>query len=351
MPTISQDKITLRKGDDFHLHLRDGGAMQSVLPHTARSFARALVMPNLKPPITTVAEAEAYQKRILNALPERSVFCPLMSLYLTEKTTGDEIRRAKQSDSVHAVKLYPAGATTNSESGVRTLEALYPIFETMQEVDLPLLIHGEVVDRDVDIFDREKVFLDVGLLPLTKEFPELRIVLEHITTKNAVEFIEAAHPRVAATVTAHHLLLNRNALFEGGVRPHHFCLPILKRERDRESLVRAVTSKNPKFFAGTDSAPHAQHAKESACGCAGIYTAFGALELYCEVFDEAHALGALEAFTSEFGARFYGLPLNEEKISLVKKENPIPISYRMGDDFVVPLRAGGHLKWRLEERD
>lgn len=342
-----KNKITLRKGDDFHLHLRDGSAMQSVLPHTVRSFARALVMPNLKPPITTVAEAEAYQKRIRDVLPNNSSFCPLMSLYLTEKTTREEIRRAKKSDCVHAVKLYPAGATTNSESGVRSLEALYPIFETMQEVDLPLLIHGEVVDRDVDIFDREKVFLDVGLLPLTKAFPKLRIVLEHITTKDAVEFVEAASPRVAATVTAHHLLLSRNALFEGGIRPHHYCLPILKREEHRLSLVEAVTSGNPKFFAGTDSAPHARHTKENACGCAGIYTAHAALELYAEAFDSTDALDKLEAFVSEFGARFYGLPLNEKTITLQKEKSAIPLSFSMGEDEVVPLRAGGFLEWRV----
>ncbi|GAB4443240.1 MAG: dihydroorotase [Turneriella sp.] len=339
--------MEIRRGDDWHLHLRDGAEMASVLPHTAAQFARAIVMPNLKPPVTTVAEAAAYRERILAALPARAVFEPLMTLYLTNKTTGRDIEEAKASGFVHAVKLYPAGATTNSEAGVGAVRNLYPVIEAMEKHDLPLLVHGEVTDPAVDVFDRERVFMEREMQPLVQKFPNLRVVFEHITTADAVDFVEAQSPRVAATITAHHLLLNRNALFTGGIRPHHYCLPVLKREEHRQRLVRAATSGSPKFFAGTDSAPHARHTKENDCGCAGIYTAFGGVELYAEVFDNADALDRLEFFLSEAGARFYGLPLNTEKIRLKKEQSPIPARFPMGAHELIPLRAGGYLEWRI----
>ncbi|MEK7840202.1 MAG: dihydroorotase, partial [Pseudomonadota bacterium] len=289
-------RFTLTQPDDWHLHLRDGAALAAVLPDTARRFARAIVMPNLKPPVTTVEAARAYRERILAALPKGMSFEPLMTLYLTDVTKPDEIAKAKASGFVQAVKYYPAGATTNSENGVTDLKRVNPVLTEMEKHDLPLLLHGEVTDSDVDVFDREAVFIDRHLAPLTRAFPKLRIVFEHVTTKQGVSFVEQAGPNMAATITAHHLLLNRNAMFAGGIRPHAYCLPVLKREEHRQALVRAATGGNPKFFLGTDSAPHGKRTKESACGCAGIYTAHAALELYAEVFEQAGALGRLEAF-------------------------------------------------------
>lgn len=347
MPVAPGTRLQIRKPDDWHLHLRDGAALASVLPHTAERFARAIVMPNLKPPVATTADAAAYRDRIFAALPAGRKFEPLMTLYLTDRTSPEEIRRAKSSGFVHAVKLYPAGATTNSEAGVRALEALYPTLAAMEDADLPLLVHGEVTDAHVDVFDRERVFLETHFAPLVARFPGLRVVFEHITTREAADFVEAAGPRVAATITAHHLLLNRNALFQGGVRPHHYCLPVLKREVHRERLVRAATSGNPKFFIGTDSAPHAKNAKETDCGCAGIYTAFAGVELYAEVFDAADALDKFEGFMSVAGAQFYGLPLNEERVTLVKEDAPVPASFPLGAETLIPMRAGGKLAWRL----
>jgi dihydroorotase len=347
MPAAQGTTIEIRRGDDFHLHLRDGTEMASVLPHTAAQFSRAIVMPNLKPPVTKVSEVAAYRQRILAALPAGSTFEPLMTLYLTDGTSGRDIEEAKASGFVHAVKLYPAGATTNSEAGIGSVKNRYSVLEIMEKYDLPLLVHGEVTDPEVDVFDRERVFIERELLPLVKTFPHLRVVIEHITTADAADFVEAQSDRVAATITAHHLLLNRNALFTGGIRPHHYCLPVLKREEHRLRLVQAATSGNPKFFAGTDSAPHARHSKENDCGCAGIYTAFGAVELYAEVFDNADALDRLEFFLSEAGARFYGLPLNTDKLRLKKESSPIPRSFRMGESELIPLRAGGELKWKV----
>ncbi|HMV34255.1 MAG TPA: dihydroorotase [Turneriella sp.] len=347
MPAPQGTTIEIRRGDDWHLHLRDGADMASVLPHTAAQFARAIVMPNLKPPVTTVAEASAYRDRILTALPKGMAFEPLMTLYLTNGTTAKDIAEAKQSGFVHAVKLYPAGATTNSEAGVGVVKNLYPVVEAMEKADLPLLVHGEVTDPAVDVFDRERVFMEQEMLPLVQKFPNLRVVFEHITTADAADFVEAQSARVAATITAHHLLLNRNALFTGGVRPHHYCLPVLKREEHRQRLVRAAISGNAKFFAGTDSAPHAKHTKENACGCAGIYTAFGAVELYAEVFDRADSLDKLEFFLAEAGARFYGLQLNAGHMRLKKEKSPVPDSFAMGSGELVPLRAGGELEWKI----
>lgn len=347
MPSAPGTEIEIRRGDDWHLHLRDGADMQSVLPFTARQFARAIVMPNLKPPVTTVGEAAAYRDRILSALPAGLAFEPLMTLYLTNDTSAAEIKAAKESGFVHAVKLYPAGATTNSEAGVSVLTNLYPVFEAMQEADLPLLVHGEVTDAATDVFDRERLFMERDMHPLVRRFPDLRVVFEHITTRDAADFVENATERVAATITAHHLLLNRNALFAGGIRPHHYCLPVLKREEHRQRLVTAAISGNPKFFAGTDSAPHAKHTKENDCGCAGIFTAYAAVELYAEAFDNAGALDRLEGFLSEFGPRFYGLPLNAGKIKLKKVKSAVPKSFVMGANEVVPLRSGGELEWQI----
>ena len=347
MPSAPGTEIEIRRGDDWHLHLRDGADMQSVLPFTARQFARAIVMPNLKPPVTTVGEAAAYRDRILSALPAGLAFEPLMTLYLTNDTSAAEIKAAKESGFVHAVKLYPAGATTNSEAGVSVLTNLYPVFEAMQEADLPLLVHGEVTDAATDVFDRERLFMERDMHPLVRRFPDLRVVFEHITTRDAADFVENATERVAATITAHHLLLNRNALFAGGIRPHHYCLPVLKREEHRQRLVAAAISGNPKFFAGTDSAPHAKHTKENDCGCAGIFTAYAAVELYAEAFDNAGALDKLEGFLSEFGPRFYGLPLNAGKMKLKKVKSAVPKSFVMGSNEVVPLRSGGELEWQI----
>jgi dihydroorotase len=340
--------LTLTRPDDWHLHLRDGAALRAVLPHTARQFARAIVMPNLKPPVATVDGALAYRRRILDALPAGSPFEPLMALYLTDATSAEEIRRAAENPHIHALKLYPAGATTNSDAGVTSLDGIYPVLEAMEKHGLPLLVHGEVTDAEIDIFDREKAFIDRHLARIAATFPELRIVLEHATTRDGVQFVRDSGPRIAATLTAHHLLYNRNALLAGGVRPHFYCLPVLKREEHRLALLEAATSGNPKFFLGTDSAPHASGAKESACGCAGCYTAHAALELYVEAFESAGALDKLEGFASFHGADFYGLPRNRETITLVKSEWQVPDSYAFGDDRLVPLRAGEPLAWRLE---
>jgi dihydroorotase len=340
-------EIKFTRPDDWHLHLRDEALMQSVLPDTARQFARAIVMPNLKPPVTTTAQALEYRSRILAALPAGNKFEPLMTLYLTDKTSAEEIRKAKQSGVIHAVKLYPAGATTNSDAGVTDLRKTYAALEEMQRCSMPLLVHGEVTDSNIDIFDREAVFIERVLQPLLRDLPKLRVVFEHITTKDAAQFVTDASENIAATITAHHLLYNRNAMLVGGIRPHYYCLPVLKREMHREALVKAATSGNSKFFLGTDSAPHAQHTKENACGCAGCYTAHAAIELYAEAFDAAGALDKLEGFASFHGADFYGLPRNKETIFLRKEEWEVPPSQGFGEHQLVPLRAGEKIKWKL----
>jgi dihydroorotase len=339
--------LSLRQPDDWHLHLRDGDALRAVLPHTAAQFARAIVMPNLKPPVTTTALARAYRERILAALPAGSGFTPLMTLYLTDRTDPAEIATAKASGIVHGCKLYPAGATTNSDSGVTDIRRIDAVLEAMAEVGLPLLVHGEVTHPDVDVFDREARFIDEVLAPLRARLPRLRMVFEHVTTQAAVEFVRAQDHGVAATLTPQHLALNRNALFNGGIRPHLYCLPVLKRERDRRALLDAVVGGDPRFFLGTDSAPHAKHTKEAACGCAGIYSAHAALEFYAEVFDHAGALPRLEAFASEFGPRFYGLPLNEARVQLRRETWTVPADYSFGTERLVPLRAGEPLGWRF----
>lgn len=340
--------ITLIRPDDWHLHVRDDAALAAVVPHTAQRFGRAIIMPNLRPPVTTTQQALAYRARILEAVPRGMRFEPLMTLYLTDNMSPDEVERAYDSGVVVAAKLYPAGATTNSDAGVTAIEKVYPVLERMQAVGLVLCVHGEVTHADVDVFDREHVFIDQILAPLALRFPELRIVFEHITTRSAVQFVQSAGANVAATVTAHHLLLNRNALFVGGIRPHNYCLPVLKRETHRLALVEAVTSGNPKFFLGTDSAPHARGAKESACGCAGCYTAHAGIELYAEVFDRVGALDRLEAFASLNGPAFYRLAPNPERITLEKLTWTVPADYPFLDgDPLVPLRAGETVAWRL----
>ena len=341
------DRITLTRPDDLHLHLRDGAALAAVLPDTARRFARAIVMPNLKPPVRTTEEALAYRARILAALPAGLEFEPLMTLYLTDDTPAEEIVRARASDRVFGVKLYPAGATTHSDAGVTRISRCFHALEKMQDVGLPLLIHGESTDPAVDVFDREKAFIEEVLGPLVERFPDLKIVLEHITTRDAVHYVEVTGPNIAATITAHHLLMNRNAMFLGGIRPHHYCLPVLKREEHREVLLEAATSGNPKFFLGTDSAPHARHTKETACGCAGMYTAHAALELYATAFEEAHALDRLEDFAGRFGAQFYGLPRNRGTVTLVRESWTVPETLAFGEGELVPLRAGEAIPWRL----
>ena len=341
------DRIELLRPDDWHLHLRDGAAMAAVLPDSARRFARAIVMPNLKPAVRTTQQALDYRERILAALPQGARFEPLMTLYLTDDTPPEEIMRAKASGQVHGVKLYPAGATTHSDEGVTRLSRCFHALEKMQEIGMPLLVHGEATDPEVDVFDREKAFIDHLLGPLVDRFPGLKIVLEHVTTRDAVQYVEITGPNIAATITAHHLLMNRNALFMGGIRPHHYCLPVLKREEHREALVEAATSGNPKFFLGTDSAPHARSAKEASCGCAGIYTAHAGIELYAVAFEEAGALDRLEAFASRFGPQFYGLPPNTEKIALVRAGWAVPQSISFGDEMLVPMRAGETIPWKL----
>lgn len=341
-------QITFTRPDDWHLHLRDGEALAAVLPHSACQFARAIVMPNLRPPVTTVAAAAAYRQRIFLALPEGLRFEPLMTLYLTDNTPVDEIRRAVESDFVHAVKFYPAGATTNSDAGVSDLRKCDAVLGEMERLGLPLLVHGEVTDPAVDIFDREQVFIERVLQPLLARHPGLRVVLEHITTQDAAEFVVAAGPNIAATITAHHLLYNRNAIFTGGIRPHYYCLPVLKREKHRAALVRAAVSGDPKFFLGTDSAPHARGAKETACACAGCYTAHAALELYAEAFEDADALDRLEAFASFNGPDFYRLPRNSATVTLEKQAWTAPDTYDYTPGAtLVPLRAGEALRWKM----
>lgn len=341
-------QITITRPDDWHLHLRDGEALSAVLAHTARQFGRAIVMPNLKPPVTTVEQAAAYAKRIAAALPAGSSFEPLMTLYLTDNTPASEIAKAAVSGFVKAVKLYPAGATTNSDAGLTAIEKAYDALGEMERLGLPLLVHGEATDPQIDLFDREKVFIDTVLLPLTQRFPQLKVVMEHITTSDAAEFVANSPSTVAATITAHHLLYNRNAIFLGGVRPHWYCLPVLKRETHREALVAAAVSGNPKFFLGTDSAPHAKGAKEAACGCAGCYTAYAALELYAEAFEQVGALDKLEGFASFHGADWYGLPRNSGTVTLLKENWIVPADYPyITGDRIVPLRAGETLSWKM----
>jgi dihydroorotase len=346
------DSITLIQPDDLHLHVREGDALKSVVPDTARQFSRAIIMPNLADPITTVEQAQKYRKEILASVADLDSdngrnFEPLMTLYLTDKTTAKTILEAKTSGIIHALKLYPAGATTNSDKGVTNLENIYPALEAMQETGIPLLVHGEVTDPAIDIFDRERVFIETILEPLIKRFPTLKVVLEHITTSDAVEFVTNAPDTIAATITAHHLLMNRNTIFAGGIRPHHYCLPILKRETHRQALVKAATSGNPKFFLGTDSAPHTQGAKESACGCAGMYTAYHAMELYTEAFDNADALDKLEGFASVHGADFYGLPQNTNTITLNRESWEVPAKLPFGKEHTIPLRASEKCLWKI----
>lgn len=339
--------LTITRPDDWHLHLRDGAALKAVLPDTAKQFARAIVMPNLRPPVTTTELALAYRQRIIEALPAGANFEPLMTLYLTDNTTAADIVEAKASGMVHGVKLYPAGATTNSDSGVTNLAHCTNALAMMEKLGLPLLAHAEVTDADVDVFDRERVFIERNMLPLLKNFPALKVVFEHITTKDAADFVLAAPANVAATITVHHLLLNRNDMFKGGINPHHYCLPILKREQHRLALVEAATSGNAKFFLGTDSAPHAKSAKENACGCAGMYTAHSAIELYAEAFAMVNALDKLEGFASFYGADFYGLPRNTTQITLVRESWTMPETLPLADDVLVPLRAGQTVQWKL----
>lgn len=350
--TADVETLTFIQPDDWHLHLRDGATLESVVPHSARQFKRAIIMPNLQPPVVTTDQALAYRDRIMAAVtplpgPERQ-FTPLMTLYLTDNTSAAEVRRAKESGIVHGVKLYPAGATTNSEAGVTDLLGKCAgVLAAMQESGLPLLVHGEVTDPDVDLFDREAVFIDRVMIPLRRAFPELKVVFEHLTTKDGVDYVAGSDGPVAATITAHHLLYNRNALFLGGIRPHYYCLPVLKRETHRQALLNAAVSNTGRFFLGTDSAPHGRFAKETACGCAGCYTALHALELYATAFDSIGRLDALEAFASLNGPAFYGLPVNEATVTLKRIRNTIPQELPMGDETVVPLAAGEMLEWRL----
>ena len=342
--------ITLRRPDDLHLHLRDGESMRSVLPFTAAQFARALIMPNLRPPVTTTEQASAYRRRILDALPAGMAFEPLMTLYLTDRTDPAEVDRARASGHIVGFKLYPAGATTHSDAGVTDIRQVDAVLSRMEEQDLVLEVHGEVTDPDVDVFDRETRFIDEVLAPLAARFPRLRIVFEHITTRAAVEFVLGSRRGIAATLTPQHLLMNRNALFAGGIRPHHYCLPVLKSQADREALLDVVATGDPRFFLGTDSAPHARGAKEAACGCAGIFSAHGAIGLYAEAFESVGAVQRLEAFASEHGADFYRLPRNTGRITLVKEQWEVPRSYPFGTGELVPLRAGEHIGWRLSEK-
>lgn len=341
------DRLTLLRPDDWHIHLRDGALLPRTVADAARTFARAIIMPNLVPPVRNAVEADQYRQRILSARPADSAFQPLMVLYLTDQTSAADIHNAIQSGFVHAAKLYPAGATTNSDSGVTRLEAIYPALEAMSEVGMPLLVHGEVTHSDVDIFDREKRFIDDQLLGLVNRFPNLKVVLEHITTADAADFVRSASDKVAATITAHHLLYNRNHMLAGGIRPHFYCLPILKRNTHQDALLDAATSGSAKFFLGTDSAPHAQNAKETSCGCAGCYTAYAAIELYAEAFEQRNALDKLEGFASHFGADFYQLPRNQDTITLVREPWTAPASLAFGEQQLVPLRAGEILNWRV----
>ena len=363
MPAPANTRVTIPRPDDWHLHLRDGSALNAVVADTARRFARAIVMPNLKPPVTTVEQAAQYRDRIEAALAQRiadgtlsanASFTPLMTLYLTPATTPAIVREAKASGFIYGIKLYPAGATTNSEAGVNSLDAMHPVFETMEREGLVLQIHGEVTNPDVDVFDREAEFIERQLIPIVQRFPGLRIVLEHITTKDAADYVASAPNTIASTITPQHLLMNRNALFTGGIRPHHYCLPVLKREVHRQALLRAATGDSPKFFIGTDSAPHARHTKENACGCAGIYSSHGGIEFYAEAFDSVDRLTEpdgttrrFEDFMSRNGPAFYQLPVNTETVTIEKTETPVPAAFTFGDDELVPLRAGENLGWRL----
>lgn len=348
--TSSITRLTLTRPDDWHIHLRDGVSLTRTVTDAAKQFARAIVMPNLVPPVLNTVQALAYKQRIKAACPADQSFEPLMVLYLTDKTDPEEIAKAKAAG-ITACKLYPAGATTNSDSGVTQLKNIYPVLEAMQKEGMHFLLHGEVTDSSIDIFDREKVFIDRNLRPLVKEFPALKMVLEHITTQDAAEFVADAPANIGATITAHHLLYNRNHMLAGGIRPHYYCLPILKRNTHQQALIKAAISGNPKFFLGTDSAPHAKDKKEAACGCAGSYTAYAAIELYAEAFDDANALDKLEGFASHFGPDFYGLPRNQGKITLVKNPWRAPESLEFGDTRLVPLRAGENLQWQLESID
>lgn len=338
-------QLTITQPDDWHLHVRDGALLKTVLPHTVRQFARAIIMPNLKPPVRTVADAAAYRDRIIAAIPAGQQFEPLMTLYLTDNTPPEEIRAAKESQFVKAVKYYPAGATTNSDLGVTDIQRCDRVFEAMQNADLPLLLHGEVTGQDIDVFDREKVFIERHLVPLRQRFPDLRIVLEHITTADAVQFVLATN-NIAATITPQHLLFNRNILFSGGIRPHFYCLPILKGEEHRRAIVQAATSGSPKFFLGTDSAPHTRNSKENSCGCAGCYSALHAMELYAEAFERAHALDKLEAFASFYGPDFYQLPRNTQQITLTRSNWRIPNEVPLTESGLVPLWAGQEITWQ-----
>jgi dihydroorotase len=341
--------LSLLKPDDWHLHVRDGAQMASVVPFTARQFRRAVIMPNLKPPVTTVAQARAYRERIANTLPQGSSFEPLMTLYLTDSTSPDEIRAARASGIIVGAKLYPAGATTHSDAGVTNIENIFNVLEAMEECGLVFQVHGEVTDPSIDVFDREAVFIDRVLARVAERFSKLRIVFEHVTTREAVQFVVSGRPGIGATVTPQHLLLNRNAIFQGGIRPHNYCLPVLKRERDRLALIEAATSDDPRFFLGTDSAPHARHTKETSCGCAGIFSAHAAIELYAEAFETAGRLDRLEAFASLRGPDFYGLPRNEDRITLERTEWTPPHAYEFAKDELVPFRAGERIDWHLVE--
>lgn len=340
-------EITLIQPDDWHLHLRDDAALRRTVPDTARIFARAIVMPNLRPPVTTTALAQSYRQRIMSAIPDNVSFEPLLTLYLTDNTSADEIRRAKDSGIVHGVKLYPAGATTNSDAGVTELTKCYRALEAMQEVGMPLLIHGEVTHADIDVFDREKVFIERIMQPLRKDLPELRIIFEHITTADAADYVASENENIAATITAHHLLLNRNHLLVGGIHPHHYCLPVLKRNTHQQALIKAAISGNPKFFLGTDSAPHPRTGKEASCGCAGIYSGHAAIELYAEAFEQAKALDKLEGFASFYGADFYHLPRNKQTISLQKQSWDVPDKLEYDSTELIPMRAGQQIHWKV----
>ena len=344
--TSETNTLTLTRPDDWHLHVRDGAALHTVVPHTAAQFGRAIIMPNLKPPVTTAEQAVAYRQRILAAVPQGMNFEPLMTLYLTDNLPPQEIKKARDAGVV-AAKLYPAGATTNSDAGVTDIRKTYATLEAMQREGLLLLVHGEVTSPDIDLFDREAVFIDTQLIPLRRDFPELKIVFEHITTRDAAQYVQSADPYTAATITAHHLLYNRNAIFTGGIRPHYYCLPVLKRETHRQALVQAATSGAKQFFLGTDSAPHPAHLKEHASGCAGCYTAHAAMELYAQAFDAAGALDKLEGFASFYGADFYGLPRNQGTITLKRETWKTPESFAFGDGQLKPLAAGEDLQWRM----
>lgn len=348
MSSNAINELTITRPDDWHVHLRDGDVLTNTVEDISRYFGRAIVMPNLVPPVMNAEQATEYHQRIMAAKPAAH-FQPLMVLYLTDNTTAQDIVEAKDSGLVFAAKLYPAGATTNSSSGVTDVDNLSDVFAAMESVGMPLLIHGEVTTNDIDIFDREQVFIDSILKPLVEKYPTLKVVLEHITTKNAVDFVNAASDNVAATITVHHLLFNRNHMLVGGIKPHFYCLPVLKRNIHQQALIKAATSGNAKFFLGTDSAPHAKHAKESACGCAGSYTAHAAIELYAEVFENENALDKLESFASLNGPAFYQLPVNTDKITLIRKDWTVPATMSFGEDVVVPIRANETIQWQIKD--